>query len=205
MSTHLRENPRETSPAQRHRRFSRADIAFHCDGYGNQSAHAAVNVKVPYLPPAAWVDLAARVGTDHGGDRAYLPPFAAFVAEIDAEQIQLWIDAACEDGWERAEEIARETFGDGYGVTSEGRSGGWAVVTYHDRPTFARDEIAAWDAIAVTRWGRFARRLDDEVADLPYQALSLIYLNLYEPEADRRAEAAERAGADPFGLASVGM
>jgi len=66
-------------------------------------------------------------------------------------------EAECERFWEDAEGIAREVLGDvSLRVYSAGRSGGWLVVR-------GLPNVADWDAIAVSRWGRFASAARGEI------------------------------------------
>lgn len=169
-------------------RFRKADIEFHYDG---REAHAAVNVKLDNLtdpdPRAVALDMDAT--------EAEAEEFAAAWSALDDEKRQGWYDLAAEDGWRRLEEDAAEIFGKGAEVYGEGRSGGWAVVNpgvsryaLGDRFSgpYTEEEVAAWDALAVAKWGKFSRYCADAVADIPYQAMAGFYLNRFEPDiADR--------------------
>lgn len=180
----------------------KSDIEFHSDGgFGWGRGHAALNVKLY----TGIEDAPFPIG-DVGDDGFTL----AWIEEhLTGEQVQGWWDAACEDGWEDLANDAALIFGghecDGhckgyrkgcvspYGVTSEGRSGGWCVVTYNGRPTFDREEVEAWNAIDLGKWRKFATWVDAQCADIPRATAWLIGANVYEPwrEEQDRKEAIE--------------
>ena len=60
-------------------------------------------------------------------------------------------------------------------VYSEGRSGGWLVVS-------GLDDVESWDAIALGRWARFQRQIEtirDE--GYPYDFVWQLAVNIFEP------------------------
>jgi hypothetical protein len=173
---------------------------FHSDGF-NRESHAAINVKI-----RSWgrdlASVASNVAENHGttNPRAYMPMFdAAYIEEANGPDDSWW-QHGLSDAWDDAGIYAREAFGPGYGVASEGRSGGWLIVTYHNRPVFTRDVVDGWDPEQRATWDQFEDRIKALVEEIPDRVASLIYINVYEPEADRREAAAEIAGPDPFGL-----
>ncbi len=182
--------------------MKKADVQFHTIGYGGNGC-AAINVKIH----GSGRDVRRKALEAGDGDREHMPSWAEFFDEwCDENQDDPLWDAACRDGWDRAEELARETFAlvprnaGRYGVTSEGRSGGWLIVTLDDRPVFTREEVAGWDAISLGRYATFARRVRELADDVPYQYGSLVYINEYEREADNRDKAYEIGGDNPFAL-----
>lgn len=168
-------------------RFRKSDIEFHSDrGFGE--VHAAVNVKLHrwvYPDPA---QVAAEEGYAEPEESA---KFASAWEALPESEKNAWADAAIENGWDKLQEIAKEIFGAGAAVYSEGRSSGWAVVcpgferyTAADRipehVPFTRAEVESWDAIRVSRWGRFAQACRRVCDDLPYQAIFLYLANDWE-------------------------
>jgi peptidoglycan/xylan/chitin deacetylase (PgdA/CDA1 family) len=155
-------------------RFTKADIEYHAEHFGR--FRPAVNVKVRFPHTFYNGELAATVG-EHNDE----PGFAAWYeqwTETDGPEGEWTFDAACRDGWEQLETDAQEIFGPHVKVYSEGRSGGWAVVHGYS------DDTEGWDAIDVSRWGRFARYARLIADDIPYQMLSLLLFNVYEPWRD---------------------
>jgi len=119
------------------RRFLKSDVERHSAHYGP-----------PFLPA---VDVKCR--ERFGGSYAY---------SIDdnprAERALGWCwESHVELFWELATEYAAEIFGPKAKLYSAGRSGGWAVVS-------GLPDVEEWDAIAVSRWARFARMLEAERA-----------------------------------------
>lgn len=176
-------------------RFTKADVQFHVDRF---TSHAAVNVKVYGTREeltAAWRMLRQGEEID--------PRFTAdwIAAELTDDRQMGWWDEACAVAWERAQADYDAHAADFWGpatIYSEGRSGGWAVIAPKREPGlvsppwFTREEVAGWDAIALAKWARFVKWLRQAADDVPYQYLSLIYSNVFEPwaEADQEARAA---------------
>lgn len=93
---------------------------------------------------------------------------------------------ACRDGFEMVEFLAKEMFGDHVHAWSVGRSGGHLIVD-------GLPDVETWDAIAVSRWHAFARKVEDIRADTMYRTVSGIYHNVFlawleEQEAEEGAE-----------------
>lgn len=88
--------------------------------------------------------------------------------------VQAFYDMALEGGWEQLQSEAEDIFGD-VKVYSDGRSGGWAVVT-------GLPDVESWDAIAVGRWARFEKIARAIAADMPRAAVDLIHASVYVVE-----------------------
>lgn len=169
--------------------YRKDDVTFHSDGF--REGHAAVNVKVHGYPNAETV---ARVLADEGYILATRTD-ADELADVIAQDEGAW-EVASYVGWEQAQAEAAEVFGAGYGVTSEGRSGGWCVVTYNGRETFDADDVAGWDAVALARWRKFEQVAREIADDFAYQATWSYIVNRLEPA---------RADVASFALAGVGL
>lgn len=158
----------------------KSEVQFHSD---RREMHAAVNVKLRH-----WREPAPEtVAADFGASPETAQEFAAWWAKLSDEQRQGWADIATGDGWEQLAEEARSIWpGQGAKVYSEGRSAGWAVVSLNGRVTFTREDVAAWDAIALGRWARFVRACAEVCTDLPYQTLWQAYANGFEPKQEAR-------------------
>lgn len=155
--------------------YRKGDVDFHSDGYGYSERHAAVNVK----DYSGYQDLVRAVEGILAENGWQVPTGHDLEDLVDAiaEDSDAW-DLAARDGWEMADDEAERHFGPGYGVASEGRSGGWCVVTYNDRTTFDEDDVAGWDAIALQRWARFVRCIDAIVSDQAYRTADLYLFNV---------------------------
>ena len=160
-------------------RFTKADVEFHSERFGG-GRRPAVNVKVrDSLEDGFAKFLKANDDVD-----------ARFTCEwvrehVSDETLDARFQFACEDGFERLADEAREIWGaDMYehrgarrhrvNVYSEGRSGGWAVVDGID------DDVDSWDAIQVAKWGRFARFARLEADDVMYRVVDGCYFNDFE-------------------------
>lgn len=161
-------------------RYKKEDVTFHSDNW--RERHAAANVKVYGYPTA---DLVRRVLADNGLSSRQDPDMIldALQAAEESGDYSAW-EMGCESGWDMLANDAEELFGRGHSVTSEGRSGGWAVVTYNGRPTFDAEDVEGWDAIELSRWARFVRYARDAAEDVPYQIVSAYVLNRLVPETD---------------------
>lgn len=163
--------------------YRKGDITYHFTW--NDGAKPAVNVKVYNWPTRSTFETAAR---DTLGDDADLAlawwdrkaadtPTDVWDSDGWYGQHHDWIfESACESGWEDLESFAQEVYGPGVKVYAEGRSGGWAYIDGIDHDT------DSWDAIAVSRWGRFASYARAVADDIPYRMASLLVLNVYLPE-----------------------
>ncbi len=108
--------------------------------------------------------------TWHTSDPAFTHDWIdAHVNDVD----EIWWDVACSDGWESLDMEAERIFGRGVKVYQEGRSGGWAVV-------HGLDDVESWDAIAVSRWSRFAHVARAIADDIPRSMVWLLYVNEFE-------------------------
>ena len=151
------------------KRFTKADVETHSDGYGRGS-NPAINVK-DYATSYSYV---VAVMDRFGCSEATAERALEYSADMQRESF--W------DDW-GSRHTLREYFPPSrYGkltVYSEGRSGGWLVV--HGLP-----DIEDWDAIAVADWGRFARSVR---ADVDYRtslevAIEDIQANEWAMDAD---------------------
>lgn len=100
-------------------------------------------------------------------------------ANLSEEEIDGWWSLACEHGWEDADNDAAELFGSSAKVYSEGRCGGWLVVS-------GLADIESWDAIMLGKWKRFAKWMRSIADYVPSSTAELIYLNVYEPKAEAK-------------------
>lgn len=106
-------------------------------------------------------------------------------ANVSERDMNIWWKMACQDGWEQAQAEADRLFPGKVTVYSAGRSGGHLIVD-------GLPPVDEWDAIAVTRWHRFADHVRLIVSDIPRAMVWLINANLYEPWAEEQ-EAEEGA------------
>lgn len=165
--------------------MKKSDIRYHRLGYGSHGV-PAVNVKVYASPTDA---IAAQVARDNGDTSGAFTP-AWINANLSDDQQNAWWGSALENGWEYLTESvnAENVFGRKVAIYSEGRSSGWAYVEGIDC-----EHVDAWDAIALARWAKFDRFCRETVADIPYQYLSAVYLNVFEPIYSAAIDRAERA------------
>lgn len=193
----------------------RADLEFHSDC---GPVHVACDVKLHGIDFDACTDLVERIAREEFGLSEHDARVGAAAWESLGDERDTWVDYACEVGWRRLNDTAREIYGPAARCYSEGRMGGWAVVSpgferysRGDRfiGVFTREESLSWDAIRLARWGRFVRACRETVADLPYIAAWGFVANHWEPaicarEESRRfsfyydapAEIADTAGGD---------
>lgn len=178
--------------------YRKDNVTFHAEYL--QDRHAAVNVKdydgwrgLREGIPRALDDLGMVLPT--GAD---LDDVTNMIAKHDSDSSYSFASFATEDGWEQADRLAHETFArsssdrvwvvngkrNGYGVTSEGRSGGWLVVTYNGRETFNEDDVAGWDAIALSRWATFERRVREIADDQAYRVAWGYFANVADAGTD---------------------
>ena len=154
--------------------MKKTDIAR---SYHRHSRHRpTINVKHHY-----WVRDIVREYRDNGHEFSGDTRFFDWVLEQydnDGGQyggpLDIAGDIANECGWGDAKEVALEIFGDRADVYSEGRSGGWLVVGGIGDP----DD---WDLMDINAWSRFDRCVRDILADLDYQYVWHLYVNVYEP------------------------
>jgi hypothetical protein len=75
--------------------------------------------------------------------------------------------------------------GIGYG-SGVGRSDGWAMIAEKRADgkigrSWTSEDVESWDAIMVAKWAKFALIARQAADDVPYQYLSLLYLNVFLP------------------------
>lgn len=116
------------------------------------------------------LDIAAEDAADFGWDW--------IESHLTEQQIDGWWSLACEHGWEDAERDAEEIFGPNVNVYSEGRCGGWLVVS-------GLPDVESWDAIMLSKWKRFAKWVRAAADYVPSSAAELIYINVYETEREK--------------------
>lgn len=140
----------------------KTDIETHWD---HGLSHPAVNIKVDLWHLGEFI-------RDVGGADflAWWESLEEGVQEDMVEAVRYW---ATEDGFEQAKELASDIFSQSVEIWQKGRSGGWLVVQ-------GLPDIDTWDAIMVSRWGRFHKAVSAIVNDFPYTVAGLIHANLYE-------------------------
>lgn len=124
----------------RNRKFRKSDIETHEVSRYMQML-PAVNVKAHH---------GARGLVD-----AIVERFGYSVAQAEVAAQFAW-DSACEMFWEDAASEAPDFLGHSVKVWSAGRCGGWLVVE-------GLPDVDGWDAVAVSRWGRFAQEMRSRV------------------------------------------
>lgn len=166
--------------------MKKSDITYHGLGIGGYRMVPAVNVKI-----YARIDfrtLCAKVSADHDGIAN--PEFTEdwIKANLGDEGGHEWWNEALSDAWDQLQEDvnAEGVFGRDVKVYSEGRSSGWAYID-----GITREDVEGWNAIKLAQWARFAKFARQTADDVPYQYLSLIYLNVFEPWKVKRDNAAD--------------
>lgn len=119
--------------------YSKGNIETHNDGGIGRPQYPAVNVKSYNWPHVGKI-------TD---------AFGCSEAPADKASEYAW-EMHSEGFWEMAPEDAKHHFGEDAKAYSAGRSGGWLIVT-------GLAPIETWDAIMVSKWGRFEREMRAEV------------------------------------------
>lgn len=194
----------------------------HVDTHGSHGPYdplPAVNVKVrrgfEALKPEQWEGIRAQV-------RDYVPDLPAetvalfgrdycerFESERGSEFYEVWYSEACSQGFERAEELARELFGAPVEVSSAGRSGGWLVVKglpdledWHSQPceeagsyylpslvgsdiegaSFQDGTVLDSEANIFERWAFYVEACEAEAQDTPYRCADLLAVNVFARE-----------------------
>lgn len=133
--------------------------------------HPAVNVKIRSIRR----DTERLLPLSLGGDDHTTPP--EFTLEwIDQNmkegpQNEWWM-IACEQGFELAEEVAKELFGANVEVYQEGRSGGWLVV-------HGLGDVESWGTENLEAWNTFETRVQVIAEDTPRRWLEMVYLNVF--------------------------
>lgn len=96
---------------------------------------------------------------------------------------------ACESGWEDLQSDAEYVLGKRVIVHSAGRSGGWCVIE-------GLPDVETWDAIAVSKWTRFAKYAKAIVEYIPVSMVDLLYFNVWIPEHEAKMEQEAREAAE---------
>jgi hypothetical protein len=120
--------------------MKKSDVQFHSEGYG-RNVLPAVNVK--YYGPS----LHAKVQDTFKCSQ-----------EIAEQALGYVWESACEQFWREAKSYVPEILGRGE-VWSEGRSGGWLVVS-------GLPDIETWDAIQLGKWAKVVKFCEEEIAYL---------------------------------------
>jgi hypothetical protein len=170
---------------------TKEDVSFH---YDRQRGVPALNIKV--YGNVTDVKLPLALGQyKEAGDTEWRTATTEegftheWIDTQDDDTVQAFWEAACETGFEQAKEDAEEIFGADVKVWQEGRSGGWLIVE-------GLPDFDSWDAIMLGRWRKFARYVDAYVDDVPHQFVTLLYMNVFEPEHEAKlAEEADDAAA----------
>ena len=117
--------------------MKKLDVETHGEHYGKQ--YPAINVKV-YHYPSYDIVIEKFKCSKETAERA----------------ITFAYESAQEIFWDDVESWAKEVFGGHVEAYAQGRSGGWLVV--HNL-----DPIESWDAIMLTKWASFEKRVKDDI------------------------------------------
>lgn len=166
--------------------MKKSDVVFHADRCG---VRAAVNVKLWGIREAD----PEAVALEEGHPAEFAREFAAWYQDLSDQRREEFFEIARQDGWDRLRDDGRQIFGASAEVYSEGRSGGWAVVASDGRRAFTREDVAGWDAIALSKWARFCKWARQTCNDIPRSAVWLAMANGFEPEHEAREEARQFA------------
>jgi hypothetical protein len=167
--------------------YTKSDVEFHTDGYGDKSK-PAVNVKVYgstwTIPLPYCLGGVSHVEAPDVITYQYSDP--GFTHDWIEENIQdhvssEYFELACRDGVEMIESEAQTIFGNHVKVYQEGRSGGWVIVD-------GIDDFESWDAVMLAKWHKFEAYAKNISRDVPYQMVSMIYMNEYEPMIEAHLE-----------------
>lgn len=160
------------------RRFCKDDIEFHANGF--QHSRVAVNIKVYKRLENQKLPLDLGGYSDDGGVTWHQgltdPQFTwEWIEEhVSEDEMNEWFATACSDGVEMLVEYAEELFPHDK-FYQEGRQGGWIVMD-----GAYENVVEHWDAIQVSKWGKFAKYARAAADDIPYKVLDLIYINVFE-------------------------
>ena len=127
---------------RRNRIRRKADVETHRLGYTCKSL-PALNIKVRNFVQACDVE----------------DEFPGVDSDVLEQAPRYCWDNAVERFWESAADFVREIFGEHVKCYSEGRSGGWMVVT-----GLYSDDIESWDAVDLAKWRKLANCIDAEIA-----------------------------------------
>jgi len=165
---------------------TKSDIEFHSDGF--RPSHPAVNVKV-------YDSLTNGYKKWRESNPDENPRFTQDWIEealMEAELGDLFW-SICQFRWEDIENEAREIWDSRQyppnnkhtiNVYSEGRSGGWAVVSG------INDDVDSWDAIEFNKWRRFAKFARATADGIMWDVVDSIYYNEFEVWRDEQSELA---------------
>ena len=157
--------------------YKKSDVDEH-------SCLPAVNVKVYDFEPDIFP---IHMGSSYPGGHPELIEHSytaddfnwQWIEKLDEDTRQAFWNAAAEDGYEQACELASEHWKAYIWWTvkaySAGRSGGWIEV--HGLPS-----IDTWDAVMLSLWRGYETRVKAIVADQWRRYAELIYMNVYESE-----------------------
>lgn len=180
-------------------RFTKSDIDFHSTTPSGHRPVPAVNVKVRgggYIRDIALPLELGRVSDDGGKTYKSVTTHPLFTHDwieentTEDDQQAAW-ESAIESAWDMLKDEAERIYGAGRRVYSEGRSGGWAYID-----GFSAEDVETWDAIAVARWGRFARFARACADDVPRNIVDFLYANVFEPWLEEQRTDATEAIAD---------
>lgn len=171
-------------------RFTKDNITFHSD---HGRSHPAYNIKVEtYLPTVL-----RRVATDPALTEFRDPDFLAWIDErweAEDEVINDTWSWACEGTYDDCKGELLDLFSvRERDIWQEGRSGGWMVVDWNlNTDNWGRHCTAHWDAIAVSRYWRGYRIVQDYKSGFVYNWLWQLFYNVYERELDEARLVEER-------------
>lgn len=180
----------------------KCDITIrHYDG----QARPAVNIKidqggreVDYAIDQAVADPTFGPIDDGRGGPAFSAAWIRANLSTD-DQDRAW-NEACSGGIEDLAEQAREIFGPSARIYTAGRSGGWIYVD-----GYTADSVAGWDAIAVSKWARWARLCRSVTDDTPARYAWIAYQAHFEPLRDANRARARFMGAAVASLTDAGI
>lgn len=161
---------------------TKADIEFHSDGFGSWNRKPAVNVKVYKSIDSVKLPLdLGRVSKDGGKTFETVKTDPGFTHEwIENQPVEYdgYFWSACDSGWDDLQEVVTEIYGKTlYGnpvkVFSEGRQGGWAVISG------INEDVESWNAVDLAKWRKFAKAARTIADNIPRATLELIYFNEY--------------------------
>ena len=172
------------------RSYTREDVTTHPSGTG-RGMIPAVNVKV-HASLFDDGDTIARVARDNDVADWFTPEWIEAHHPCDDAVWNTLFTWACESGWDRMQEDAREIFGylfpddppnERLKTYSLGRSGGWAYVE-------GLPDLDEWDAVLLAKWRKFAKWARAGADDIPYQMADLYLMNFAEEIHTRELKAA---------------
>jgi hypothetical protein len=187
------------------KRFTKADVQFHSD---HSTVRPAINIKW-----YGWLDEVLRTFRESDHEYALDPTdpdsvaLWAWLDELDENpdeheaDLRFADECARESAYESFKEFVMETMGaNDKDIWSEGRQGGWMVMTdrgieYNDRDCGMYrgiDLIGSWDAIRLGKWAKCVRMANEYTkpgGECDYQLLWHLAVNVWEAKQWRKAEA----------------